>query len=155
MEKTTERMIPERDKGGTVYLEHMAHYIFASQFVKGKIVLDIASGTGYGAHYLARKGAKKVVGVDNSSQAIEYSHKLYSAENVEFMIGDARKIPSGINTFDVVVSFETIEHFNEQEAFIREVKRVLKKDGILIISTPNSYVYPPGNIWHVILVMCQ
>jgi len=71
----------------------------------------------------------------------------YSSERTSYEVGNALKIPFEDHTIDTVISFETIEHFKEHEQFIGEVIRVLKNDGIFIISIPNSYVYEPGNTW--------
>jgi O-antigen biosynthesis protein len=151
MKFTGERMIPEFNRGQDIYLEHMTRYVFASQFVKNKTILDIACGSGYGSDYLLKAGAKKVIGVDISEETIDFCKQKYSDNVIEFLIGDVQKIPTENNSIDVIVSFETIEHVDEvaQVNFIKEVKRVLKPGGILIISTPNSLVYPKGNPFHV------
>jgi O-antigen biosynthesis protein len=142
-------MIPEYNKGTQIYAEHMARYLFASQFVKGKSVLDIASGSGYGSEFLKKNGkAKEVIGVDIDQETVAYSKKNYGKE-VKFIQGDCRNIPLKDKSVDIVVSFETIEHIKEHEKFIDEIKRILKKNGTLIISTPNNEVYPKGNEFHI------
>lgn len=151
MEFTGERMIPEINKGGVTYLEHMTRYFFASQFVKNKIVLDIACGSGYGSKIISDRGAKFVTGVDISEEAILYCKQEYANESIDFIKGGVERIPLGDGSVDVVVSFETIEHVSQdmQKTFLKEVKRVLKKDGVFIVSTPNALVYPKGNEFHV------
>ncbi|MFH1598267.1 MAG: class I SAM-dependent methyltransferase [Patescibacteria group bacterium] len=149
MKFTGERLIPKENKDQVIYLEHMTRYFFAGQFVKNKVVLDIACGTGYGSHHLLEKGASQVVGLDISQEAIEYARRKYQNDKLEFIQRDVMDIPSPNDYFDVVVSFETIEHIQNQEGFLKEAKRVLKKDGLLIISSPNALVVPPGNIFHV------
>jgi len=148
MKFTGERMIPEFNKEDLIYAEHMARYFFAGQFVAAKDVLDVASGSGYGTRYLSNKGAAKVVGVDNSREAVKYSQEKYQTSGIEFILADAAKLPFENDIFDIVVSFETIEHLDDQEKFLREIKRVLRKDGLLIISTPNVLVFPKGNTFH-------
>jgi len=148
MEFTGERMIPEFNKEDLIYAEHMARYFFAGQFVAGKKVLDIASGSGYGSRHLLDRGAAKVVGVDNSREAIEYSREKYRMPGIEFIIADAAKLPLKDDIFDIVVSFETIEHLDGQEKFLSEIKRVLKPNGLLVISTPNVVAFPKGNTFH-------
>lgn len=143
-----ERMIPEEHKGGQTYGEHIARYDAATNLVKGKRVLDIACGTGYGTALLA-KAAKSVVGVDVSAQAVEYATKKFARDNVTFRKGNGRDIPAKTAEFDVVVSYETIEHLQDYPGFIDEIKRVLKKDGLLIISTPNDKEFPVGNHFHL------
>ncbi|MDD5040091.1 MAG: class I SAM-dependent methyltransferase [Patescibacteria group bacterium] len=141
-------MIPEFDKEEPYYLEHIARYAFAAQFVKNKTVLDIACGSGYGSKYLADHGAARVIGVDSSDEAIRYSNKTYSTARTRYLVGDAHAIPLDDHSVDIVVSFETIEHFGGQDVFLKEVRRVLKDAGMLIISTPNVPVYPSGNQFH-------
>lgn len=148
LEFTGERVIPEVNKNDLVFAEHMCRYLFAGQFAKGMTVLDVACGSGYGSSYLVERGAKKVVGLDNSPEAIEYAKGTYGKTGVEFLIADAENLPFDSGTFDVVVSFETIEHLKNQEKCLQEIKRVLKEDGLAIISTPNILVFPKGNIFH-------
>jgi O-antigen biosynthesis protein len=151
MKFTGERMIPEFNKGSAIHIEHVVRYLFASQFVKDKVVLDIACGSGYGSEELFESGAKKVIGVDISEETIKYCQNKYTNKDIEFKVGSVDKIPALDNSIDVIVSFETIEHVNEnlQKEFFRESKRVLKKNGALIVSTPNSNFYPSGNEFHI------
>jgi|TARA_B100000953_G_scaffold225197_1_gene186755 SAM-dependent methyltransferase len=146
-EFSLERVIPNDDKTKFLFQEHSLRYLFASQFVKSKTVLDAACGTGYGASMMLDAGAKKVVAIDNSAEAIEYCKKNYKKNNLEFKTEDCEKTNLD-NIFDVVVSFEAIEHLKNQDSFISEVKRVLKNDGIFIVSTPNKETYPSGNPYH-------
>ena len=146
---TGERFVPEA-KGPMAY-EHYHRYAFALELVHGKTVLDIASGEGFGAALLAQR-AQIVFGVDVSVEAVTHATRRYRhIPNLQFTEGSCGKIPCGDASMDVVVSFETIEHISGQEAFLAEVRRVLKPDGILIISSPNKAVYSPGqkNEFHV------
>jgi ubiquinone/menaquinone biosynthesis C-methylase UbiE len=120
--------------------------MFASCFVKGKTVLDIACGTGYGSDYLLKKGAKKVVGGDISKEAIEYAKIHYGRNSLFFIRLDVCALPFQSKCFDVVVSFETIEHLKTPEIFLSECRRVLKKGGLFICSTPNKQVTSPFSI---------
>ncbi len=131
-----------------VYGEHVVRYEAATELVKGKVVLDIASGSGYGSAFLG-ESAKRVYGVDVDKDAIAYAKKNYASTNVEFILGDGTKIPLEDNAVDIVVSFETIEHIEDYETFMREVKRVLKDDGLLILSTPNDVEFPETNHFHI------
>jgi SAM-dependent methyltransferase len=92
-------------------------------------------------------GAKKVVGIDNSAESIEYCKKNYKKDNLEFKTEDCEKINLD-DIFDVVISFEAIEHLKNQDSFVSEVKRLLKDDGVFIVSTPNKETYPSGNPYH-------
>ena len=151
MKFTGERMIPERNKDREIYMEHIARYSFALQFVKNKKVLDIACGSGYGSQMIIENGAKHVTGVDISEEAILYCKNEYQHKNLEFKVGNVAKIPLEDDSVDVIISFETLEHVNEdvQREFLLEINRVLKRDGFLVISTPNSLVSPVGNEFHL------
>lgn len=151
MKFTGERMIPEINTDSEIYLEHMARYFFASQFAREKIVLDIACGSGYGSDYLLKAGAKKVWGIDISEEAISYCRKRYPNENLLFSVGTVGKIPLQEKKIDLVISMETIEHVDEitQHDFLKEVRRVIKYEGLFIVSTPNSLVYQTGNNFHI------
>jgi ubiquinone/menaquinone biosynthesis C-methylase UbiE len=140
MESTGERFIPGWE--GTAELEHLNRYYFAINQIdlKDKKVLDIASGEGYGSEILSRY-AQNVIGVDISLEAVEYAKAKYINENLKFIQGDATKIPLEDNSVDVVVSFETIEHHDKHTEMISEITRVLKAQGILIISSPDKYYY--------------
>lgn len=145
---TGERMIPAYHKSNMVYGEHIVRYQAAADLVKGKTVLDIASGSGYGSALLAAT-ASRVYGVDVDQDAIDYANKNYKSDQVEFLKGDGRKIPLEDGSVDVVVSFETIEHIEDYNGFMREVKRVLKTDGLFILSTPNDVEFPEGAHFHI------
>lgn len=149
MKFTGERMIPEHNKNDEIYQEHWNRYFFASQFAAGKVVLDIACGSGYGCDLFLKSGAKKVVGVDISQETIDYCKNKY--HGIDFLQGSVEKIPMEDKSVDLVVSFETIEHVDEQAQlnFMNEISRILKPDGMVLISTPNSLVYPKGNEFHI------
>jgi 2-polyprenyl-3-methyl-5-hydroxy-6-metoxy-1,4-benzoquinol methylase len=151
MEFTGERMIPEWNINNEIYLEHMIRYLFASQFARGKTVLDVACGSGYGSNYLLKAGAHSVVGIDISEETISYCRTNYSDKRLHFFVGDVGKIPLHDKGIDLVVSMETIEHVDEitQNIFLNEVKRVLNPEGIFIVSTPNSLVSQKGNPFHL------
>ncbi len=148
MKFTGERMIPEENKGTVIWAEHLVRYIFSSQFVRGKSVLDIACGSGFGSYHLAIKGAEKVIGVDISEEAIQYAKKKFRGKNIQYLVGDCENIPLPKRTVDVIVSFETIEHINNYEKFLKEIKRVAVPNALVILSTPNRSVYPKGNPFH-------
>jgi len=126
--------------------QHLARYRFASRFVKGLRVLDVASGSGYGSYLLFKSGAKEVVGVDVDQQAVNYSNRTYHGENLSFVVGDAENLRFKKDRFDVVVSFETIEHLPNHLKYIQEIKRVLAKNGLFIMSTPDKDIYRAYNL---------
>jgi len=148
---TGERFVPEAQ--GNIVIEHYHRYLFAKQFVVGKTVLDIASGEGFGSDLLASSGAKKVYGVDISRTAVTHAKKKYTSGNLEFICGECAHIPLPDNSVDVITSFETIEHHDQHEESMREFRRVLKDDGILVISSPDKKTYSDernyNNEYHV------
>lgn len=146
MEHTGERMIPEQSDGRTFW-EHINRYKIAAKHVRNKVVLDIACGEGYGSHSLSKAGALSVIGVDVSEESCEHARAKYG---IDARQGDARAIPLGDSSVDVIVSFETIEHVENPESFVSECSRVLKPGGKLIISTPevNTYQTHGNNPFH-------
>jgi glycosyltransferase involved in cell wall biosynthesis/ubiquinone/menaquinone biosynthesis C-methylase UbiE len=150
MDFTGERYVPELH--GDIELEHIHRYLQACEIAEGKIVLDIASGEGYGSAMLARK-AKYVTGVDISIDAVDHARERYKKENLDFKVGSCVDIPLPDESADLVVSFETIEHHDQHEKMMQEIKRVLRPAGILLISSPDKYNYSvePGysNPYHV------
>lgn len=142
LEHTGERMVPESSDNATFW-QHVFRYAFACRFVKGKRVLDIACGEGYGAAALKEAGAVHVTGVDISEEVCRHAREKYG---LDARPSSAEQIPLPRNSVDVVVSFETIEHVPNPLRFLDECTRVLAPGGRLIISTPNKGVYiRPGN----------
>ncbi|MCK5212100.1 class I SAM-dependent methyltransferase [Candidatus Parcubacteria bacterium] len=137
-----ERVIPNfKDY---TFQRHWERYKFACPFTKGKKVLSVACGTGYGEHYFASKGkAGQVLGLDYSQEAIEYANNKYKHPNLSYMNMDARDLSSlESSSFDLVVSFETIEHLDKDKKFLSELKRLCRPGGKIILSTPNkAYSY--------------
>ena len=142
MEFTGERFVSTLNEPEICY-EHWHRYLYASYFVENKIVLDIASGEGYGTFLLSSAKARKVFGVDIASEAVQNARETYKNANLEFINGSIASIPLASDSIDVLISFETIEHVDQanQQMFLNEIERVLKPDGILIISTPNKLTY--------------
>jgi ubiquinone/menaquinone biosynthesis C-methylase UbiE len=132
---TGERIHPGM-AGEQVFREHEARYVFASKFVQGKKVLDVACGIGIGTECLLKGGAQTCVGLDIDPFAVAYARAAYG--NCVFARCDATSLCLADDAVDVVVSFETIEHLRDHASFLRECKRVLRPGGILICSTPNQ-----------------
>jgi len=121
-------------------IEHLHRYAIAMELVKNKKVLDIACGEGYGSNLLA-KNAAHVTGVDINKDVVKNAAGKYKRENLEFLTGTDENIPSADKQFEVVVSFETLEHVSDHQKMITEIKRVLQPGGLLIISTPDKKNY--------------
>jgi SAM-dependent methyltransferase len=149
-EPTGERFYPSMR--GLIRYEHMHRYALCVEMARGQEVLDIASGEGYGSALLGSVAAH-VLGVDADPSAVAYARHRYYYPNVRFLTGLCTEIPAGDASFDLVVSFETLEHLDEHDLMLSEIRRVLRPGGRLVISSPNKLVYSdePGytNPFHV------
>ena len=135
---TGERLVTGVD--GAIENEHLHRYFLARELCRGKDVLDVGSGEGYGAALLAQT-AQRVIGVDVDPVSVEHSSHSYQSPNLSYIQGEAANLPLDDRSVDVVVSFETLEHFSNHEVFLAEVQRVLRPNGFLVISTPDKNVY--------------
>lgn len=152
-----ERVSPHAGMSDETLEHHLKRYRFAFPYVQGKTVLSVACGNGYGEHLMATEGgAQSVVGFDISEEAITFARDQYMAPNLSYQLSDGKHLDVPTHSQDVVISFETIEHIEEDGAFLRELDRVLKPEGVLLISTPNRakslknyFSKKPTNPYHV------
>ena len=128
-------------------IEHLHRYALVQEYITNKKVLDIACGEGYGTNLMA-KDATFVYGVDIDAETVTAAQKKYTGSNLSYLVGQADKIPLEDASVDVVVSFETIEHHDKHTEMMLEIKRVLKKEGIVIISTPDKKYYTDMRNFH-------
>lgn len=141
VEWTGERIIPKLLKPSNgMLLEHLARYYFATPYIRGR-VLDLACGTGYGCHMVAKERKREVteiVGVDNDPETLRYANREYNHQKVTFLQGDALdpELPDRLGTFDTVLSFETIEHVEDDRLFLDHLYRMLAPGGTLVLSSP-------------------
>ena len=131
---------------------HLTRYLTAKKFIQGKTVLDIACGEGYGSYLMKKWGAKTVQGVDIDQATIDKATDMFREEGLQYLCHTAEELPFNDYSFDVIVSFETIEHLDSADKFLHEIKRVLKPGGIVLLSCPNDYYYyenaPIDNPFH-------
>jgi 2-polyprenyl-3-methyl-5-hydroxy-6-metoxy-1,4-benzoquinol methylase len=131
--------------------EHGAEYLFVSKYCKGKDVLDVASGLGYGADFLRREGAR-VTGLDRDEACVQVAKQRHPECN--YVQGTAEKMPPDwTEAFDVIVSIGTIEHLKHrsQLQFLSEVRRCLRHGGLFLCSTNNKAlrIFQSANPYHV------
>lgn len=138
LEFTGERYTPECVR--EMLYEHYARYAMALPFAKGRQVLDCACGEGYGSAMLAEV-AQSVLGVDLSQEAVSHARRRYTFENLRFEQGDATALTLDAAQFELIVSFETLEHLRAQEQMLQGFKRTLKPGGSLLISSPDKLNY--------------
>lgn len=125
--------------------EHVHRYEEILSHLKGsEVILDLACGTGFGSDILANHTTKTVIGGDIDKTAISECQMIWSKKNLSFQVLDGTKLPFGEGYFDVIVSFETIEHTTQYQAMLREFFRVLKPEGVAFISTPNFVINSPS-----------
>lgn len=143
---TGERFLPECS--GEIWYEHWHRYALARQLCRDCSVLDVACGEGYGAAMVADV-ARKVVGVDVSVEAIQHAKNQYNQlSKLEFIVASCESLPFPDASFDFAISFETIEHIEKQKEFISELARVLRPDGMLVLSSPNKRIYSDAHDYH-------
>lgn len=133
-----------------LHLMHIATYEYAKKFVKNKKVLDYGCGSGYGTHMLSQV-AENVTGADISEEAVDFARKEFHSTNLRFM-----KIAElGNEKFDIITSFQVIEHVPNDYEYTDKLKKLLNPGGILIVSTPDKthrlfkYIQQPWNIFHL------
>lgn len=140
-----------------IYLFHLATYDFAVPYADGRRVLDFGCGTGYGAYRIATK-CKSITGVDVAGDAIGFAQARYPGENLDFrqiMPVDDEPLPFGDGSFDMVLSFQVIEHVPDPDHYLAEARRVLTDDGVMIVATPDrrTRLLPgqrPWNRYHLV-----
>ena len=151
-EWTGERYLPWAEGEG-IHYEHLHRYRFAKEYVKGKRVLDMACGEGYGSFILS-EDAESVVGVDISPACVRHASAKYGGAGLRFVEGSITDVPpEGRGAYDVIVCFEALEHIEAHDELMDEVTRLLKPEGVFIVSTPDKGTYSdrPGyhNPFHV------
>lgn len=136
-------------------VHHLARYYWALAIIENlqsaKSILDVACGGGYGSYLLSKKFPNiQVVGVDYDKAAIKKARKIYDNNNLEFIVGDVLEWEKtiGNNTFDIIISFDTLEHVPHREIMLENIVQHLSKEGKLFLSTPcgtaNNILFP---IW--------
>lgn len=126
---------------------HLARYHWVRQFIKSKSVLDAGCGSGYGSSILA-KYVKKYVGVDISENAILFANKKYKRRNIRFLNADLTKGVNLDEKFDVIISFDVLEHIKNADRYMKTLVNFLDDNGTLIIETPNALLQELYSVGH-------
>jgi len=122
-------------KSSYYFYQHQKAYSFCERFVKGKNILEIGSGSGYGTNRLARN-AKSIIAIDKDKASIKNSKKKYNSANINFISCKIENYFSN-EKFDVIISLQVIEHLKNPEILLEKIHHLLEKNGVFIISTPN------------------
>lgn len=118
-----------------VLAEHRARYAFAARYARDRRVLDVACGSGYGTRIFHEAGAAAVVGIDSDAGAVDHARRNYGCQEITFLQADACAPPS-MPPFDLIASFETIEHLDNPVRFLQGCRALLVPGGMFIVSTP-------------------
>jgi ubiquinone/menaquinone biosynthesis C-methylase UbiE len=153
-----EHILFSQDKFSSIkdYVLHViskSAYVQAARLSRNKVVLDLGCNTGFGSEIMAET-ADSVIGVDVSEKALEVAKQKFNKPNITFQKNDGVSLPFDDNTFDVIVSFQVIEHIVNYDNYIHEIQRVLKQDGVVLFTTPNMNLrldpgMKPWNKFHV------
>ena len=138
----TERAEPEAEDWADLAPSHLARYLFAVEYSRGKRVLDAGAGSGYGAHLLAVHGAS-VVGVDIDPQVVADAQQRFAHPALQYVVDDCEKLTQVEGPFDVICMFETIEHLQRPERFLEAARGLLAPAGLLLVSTPDRAASAP------------
>lgn len=153
---TCERVVPNRQDMN--YFLHLAGYEFITSLVTGHDILDVGCGTGYGAGVLIDAQARTYVGVDIAFEAVIFADNKHTLSDAYFTQMDAISLGFVPDSFDLVCSFQVIEHLQDTHSYLQEIARVMKREGMFIVSTPNRHLRnvgaspingPPINPFHV------
>ena len=132
--------------------DNWERYEFAAGFVKGRRVVDVACGCGYGTALLGVASGLRPIGLDVSSEAIAWARQYYGATADYERIQPSLTWPVPDAGADVVISLETVEHVPDADEFLTEIARVLPPGGELILSTPccdSEARFRPENPFHL------
>jgi SAM-dependent methyltransferase len=127
--------------------EHLTRYSMLRSICVGKRVLDVACGEGFGSYLMAQWGAASVTGIDISPDAVAVARSMFAAHNVTYLEGDVCRLPellSSDSLFDIICSFETIEHLANPKSFLRGLAKVRARECVIAISAPNDHILPAG-----------
>lgn len=121
-------------------------------FNDGEVILDFGCGSGNLCFFLSKK-CNTIFGLDAKSDAIDFANKIKKEkkyENCNFLFNESSKLPFYNEYFDKVFLLDVIEHIENPRSILKEIKRVLKNDGVLVTITPNY-----ASVWPIIEFLCD
>ncbi len=121
---------------GEAGADHMARYLFASAYVPGKKTLDVGTGLGYGAALLKAYGASEVDAFDIDPDITAKARQMFGKSGINFFVSDSQTFDRSGKRYDLICSFENIEHIPDPVAFVRAARAALNPGGVLLCSTP-------------------
>jgi 2-polyprenyl-3-methyl-5-hydroxy-6-metoxy-1,4-benzoquinol methylase len=151
LQLTGERTLPDVPDENYWFRRHLAVYEWIAPRARGRRVVDLACGEGYGSAVLART-AESVIGVDANPEAFAHARAKYTAANVRF---ERNMVELWRGDVDCVVFLQTIEHVPDPDGVLDHVRDLIGPEGIAFVSTPNVLTLAPpgaersGNPWHV------
>ncbi|HSX40474.1 MAG TPA: class I SAM-dependent methyltransferase [Candidatus Saccharimonadales bacterium] len=151
--KSRERLQTEDIKDASaIFYRHIAAYNFVMSYTSDKTILEVGCSDGYGTSLLAKK-ATKAHGIDIDKEAITSAKRKYANKNLSFETVDVLKINAG-KKYDVIISFQVIEHIKEVDAYLLKLRSLLNNRGMIILSTPNRMLrlsknQKPWNKFHI------
>jgi 2-polyprenyl-3-methyl-5-hydroxy-6-metoxy-1,4-benzoquinol methylase len=138
---TGERTVPGVPAENYWFRRHEAAYAFAAPLVAGGSVVEVGCGEGYGAALLA-PSARRVIGIDYDALTVRHARAAYP--ELQFVRANLAALPLSTGSLDVVTTLQVIEHVWDHGQFVRECLRVLRPDGLLLVTTPNRLTFSPG-----------
>lgn len=131
--QNTGRIPLDEEDESNRYCIQLYHHITSAITLKDSTLLEVSSGRGGGSYYIKRYlGPKRVVGVDFSEHAVAFCRANYSLDGLSFVAGDAESLPFEDQSFDAVVNVEASHCYGSMDAFLAQVKRVLRNDGYFL-----------------------
>lgn len=117
------------------YCLQLYHTTVADVDLKNKNILEVGCGRGGGASYITRYlKPKSYIGLDMSKEVIKFNNKYHKMPGLSFEVGNAQELPFEDQSFDAIVNVESSRSYNDIDAFISEVYRVLRPKGYLLFA---------------------
>ncbi|WP_315815359.1 class I SAM-dependent methyltransferase [Paraflavitalea speifideaquila] len=118
------------------YPIQLYHFLAQKTSIKDKHVLEVGSGRGGGASYISRYlYPARITGMDIAKNAVRLAKERHQESNLDFMQGDAEKLPFANESYDVVINVESSHAYGSVPRFLSEVKRVLKPGASFYVPT--------------------